>query len=168
MQNNEFEKQVQKKMDELKLAPSSEVWQKVEASLPKEKNRRWLIFAFLFATLSTTTLLLVNNEPAHNKNTVQLPLQKNHIAALEQKNDNNTMPAQNEIKKSPEQEKQAFSNNTVNSDAADNTLKTGSPSPITTHSAGEDIPVKMEIKDQPDPLNHTADPVSSNINNEKK
>lgn len=40
---NEFEKQVQKKMEELQLVPSLPVWQKVEMQIRKKKNRRRLI-----------------------------------------------------------------------------------------------------------------------------
>lgn len=41
---NEFEKQVQKKMEELQLVPSLPVWQKVEMQIRKKKDRRRLIF----------------------------------------------------------------------------------------------------------------------------
>jgi hypothetical protein len=41
---NEFEKQVQQKMEELKLVPSEPVWQKVEMQIRKKKDRRKLIF----------------------------------------------------------------------------------------------------------------------------
>ena len=44
MQENEFEKQVQQKMDELKLHPSGAVWQKIEVKIKKEKRRRWILF----------------------------------------------------------------------------------------------------------------------------
>jgi hypothetical protein len=49
---NEFEKQVQQKMEELKLVPSEPVWQKVEMQIRKEKDRRRMIFWIpLFAIL---------------------------------------------------------------------------------------------------------------------
>lgn len=41
---NEFEKQVQQKMEELKLVPSEPVWQKVEMQIRRKKDRRRLIF----------------------------------------------------------------------------------------------------------------------------
>jgi hypothetical protein len=50
MQENNFEKQVQQKLDELKLDPSDFVWQNVYAKIKKEK-RRWrelIIFFVLF------------------------------------------------------------------------------------------------------------------------
>ena len=53
MQNSEFEKNVQQKMEELKLTPADAVWQKVEAELPQEKkSRRWMIWFLLFAVLT--------------------------------------------------------------------------------------------------------------------
>ncbi|UAY51437.1 outer membrane beta-barrel protein [Ferruginibacter albus] len=40
MQENNFEKQVQKKIEELQLHPSAEVWQKVELEIRQDKRRR--------------------------------------------------------------------------------------------------------------------------------
>ncbi len=48
MEENKFEKQVQQKMDELKIQPSEAVWQKIELQIEKKKDRRWgLIVLFL-------------------------------------------------------------------------------------------------------------------------
>ena len=77
MQNKEFEKQVQQKMEELKLFPTAGVWNKVEAALPKERKRRWLVFFFLFAAISTAALLWLNNDHASEKNIPPLAQQKN-------------------------------------------------------------------------------------------
>jgi Outer membrane protein beta-barrel domain len=41
---NEFEKQVQQKLEELKLVPSEPVWQKVEMQIRQKKDRRRLVF----------------------------------------------------------------------------------------------------------------------------
>ena len=50
---NEFEKQVQQKMEELKLVPSDPVWQKVEMQIRKKKDRRrailWIPLIVLLA-----------------------------------------------------------------------------------------------------------------------
>ena len=56
MQENEFEKQVQQKMGELKLVPSDAVWQKIEPQIKKEKRRRWilLVLPLLVAALYGT------------------------------------------------------------------------------------------------------------------
>lgn len=48
---NEFEKQVQQMMDELKLVPSEPVWQKVELQIRKKRDRRRVIFWISFLTL---------------------------------------------------------------------------------------------------------------------
>src|SRR5687768_1378433 len=50
MQENNFERQVQQKLNELKLDPSDSVWQHVYAKIKKEKQRRrgLIIFPVLF------------------------------------------------------------------------------------------------------------------------
>ena len=53
---NNFEKQVQQKMDELQLRPSAEVWEEVEKRIRKEKRRRrFIIWFFLFGVLALGT-----------------------------------------------------------------------------------------------------------------
>jgi hypothetical protein len=47
MQENNFEKRVQQRMDELKVQPSAEVWDKVYARIKKEKRRRRFIIWLL-------------------------------------------------------------------------------------------------------------------------
>jgi hypothetical protein len=47
MHEQNFEKQVQQKMEELSLTPSAPVWQKVEGQIRKDKDRRRLIFWLL-------------------------------------------------------------------------------------------------------------------------
>ena len=50
MEENKFEKEVQKKMDELQIQPSDAVWQRIELRIGKKKNRRWgLVILFLCA-----------------------------------------------------------------------------------------------------------------------
>jgi len=54
MEENKFEKQVQQKMDELKIHPSDDVWEKIEARLEKKKpsNRGILFFLFFCVFLA--------------------------------------------------------------------------------------------------------------------
>ncbi|HUQ96463.1 MAG TPA: outer membrane beta-barrel protein [Chitinophagaceae bacterium] len=50
MQENNFEKAVRQKLDDLHLAPTEPVWQHIEATLKKKKDRRflfWLLPVFL-------------------------------------------------------------------------------------------------------------------------
>ncbi len=70
MQNSEFEKTVQQKMEELKFAPDDAVWQKVEAALPKEKKRRWIIFLLLFAGLAAGSFLFINQYKKDGKKNI--------------------------------------------------------------------------------------------------
>src|SRR4051812_31456325 len=46
MQENNFEKRVQQKLDELQLTPSEPVWQNIELAIRKKRERR-LIFWFI-------------------------------------------------------------------------------------------------------------------------
>ncbi len=49
MEQNNFEKTVQQKMDELKIPPSDLVWTNIEKKISKKKkNKRWYHFIFLF------------------------------------------------------------------------------------------------------------------------
>ncbi len=66
MQENNFEKQVQQKLDELKLNPSDTVWQNVYAKIKKEK-RRWrelIIFFVLFILCGGILLWFPGIKPA--------------------------------------------------------------------------------------------------------
>jgi len=48
---NSFEKNVQQKMEELRLMPSVTVWERIEVEIKEEKKKRRIIFWFLFAGL---------------------------------------------------------------------------------------------------------------------
>ncbi len=52
MPGNDFEKAVQQRMEELRLRPSEDVWQKVEAEIQQKKKRRSLFFLLLLAGLT--------------------------------------------------------------------------------------------------------------------
>ncbi|HEY0749958.1 MAG TPA: hypothetical protein VGD26_02305, partial [Chitinophagaceae bacterium] len=66
MQEQNFEKQVQQKMEELNLTPSAPVWQKVNEEIRKKKDRRRLIlWLFLFLLVGGGTVTwLVMDKPA--------------------------------------------------------------------------------------------------------
>ena len=85
MQENEFEKQVQQKMDDLKLHPSGAVWQKIEVHIRKEKRRRWvlillpvLLIGFLFG--SYMLLKDDNSHPELQQQATKNPIEKNYPA----------------------------------------------------------------------------------------
>ncbi len=98
MQQSEFEKQVQQKMEELKLLPADAVWQKVAAGLPAEKKpRRWVFFILLLAGLLAGSAVLWNNFTGKDKMADRKSIAK--IKAGEQNNitedkaDNEGIPA---------------------------------------------------------------------------
>jgi hypothetical protein len=63
MQENNFEKQVQQKMEELKIDPSINVWQKVSLSITDRKRDRriFYLFCLLFVAITAGTIFWWNN-----------------------------------------------------------------------------------------------------------
>ena len=83
MQENEFEKQLQQKMEELKITPSDAVWQKIEPQIRKEKRRRWLLIflpVMLIGLLYGGYVLLNGNEKPQQ---VTKDLNEKNITAAE-------------------------------------------------------------------------------------
>ena len=61
MQENEFEKKLQQKMDALQFQPTEEVWQKVQAQVvEKKRRRRGIVFLFLLSGLIIAGLVFTN------------------------------------------------------------------------------------------------------------
>jgi cytoskeletal protein RodZ len=61
MSDHDFEKQVNQKLEELKLRPSDTVWMEVERNIRQHKRRRrflWLWSAALLITLTTSGVVL--------------------------------------------------------------------------------------------------------------
>lgn len=81
MQENNFEKKVQQKMEGLTLSPSGEVWQKIQFELAKKqyKKRGWLIFILLFICLAGGGLILIQQ---HSKTAVSKNEAVDNKAAL--------------------------------------------------------------------------------------
>ncbi|MCW3092728.1 MAG: hypothetical protein JWP81_3797 [Ferruginibacter sp.] len=59
MQENNFEKQVQQKVEELTFDPSGEVWQKVSVAIGKQKNDRHIIAIILLLLLVTSSAIFI-------------------------------------------------------------------------------------------------------------
>lgn len=81
MQKNEFEKNVQQRMDDLQLYPSAELWPEVERRIRKERKRRWFIFWFLFPILLIGTgtaiyFLSTNNKKSISQNDPQKKIEQ--------------------------------------------------------------------------------------------
>ena len=60
MSNSEFEKNVRQEMEDLSLEPSDNVWDRVEASLPDKKRRRW--FLIFIPLLVAGSIYLMYND----------------------------------------------------------------------------------------------------------
>jgi hypothetical protein len=81
MQKNEFEKQVQQKMDELKLHPSDSVWLNVKTNIAKKKRRNlaWILLPLLLICLGSGYLLMnsVSKSKTHEQNELSEVIIKN-------------------------------------------------------------------------------------------
>ena len=68
MQESNFEKQVQEKMDELKINPSGEVWQKVAVAIEKRKGDRriFAIIPLLILCMGSGVFILLNQTTRPN------------------------------------------------------------------------------------------------------
>lgn len=72
MQENEFEKKLQQKLEMLQVQPAAEVWQKVKTQVAQKKKKRRFAFFFLLAFMLCTGALvtMLVNKPAAVKNLV--------------------------------------------------------------------------------------------------
>jgi hypothetical protein len=124
---NDFEKQVQQKMDELKFAPSAEVWTEVEKRIRKEKKRRRIIFWWLIPglLLGGAAIYILNNNG-------------------EQK----TIAKQEQVQSKQKEEKDNSNQPQTNVTTTDNTVQTEItlPGEITAKKKAADVLVE---KDQP-------------------
>lgn len=94
MQEQNFEKQVQKKMEELNLSPSAPVWKKVEERIRKKKDRRRIFFWLIpFALLGGGVYFYsVSNKPVERTSATNVTPEILH----EKNNDNQTTPVINQ------------------------------------------------------------------------
>ena len=61
MPANEFEKQVQDRLDDFQLSPSASVWKNVEEQIRQRKRRRTIIFFLLPLTIAAISFLIWSN-----------------------------------------------------------------------------------------------------------
>ena len=87
MPENDFEKHVQDRMDELKYRPSPAVWNAVELELKKKKKKRVVFFIFLFAGLG---LLGYSGYTLFNTTRPVLANQQVNAAAIKKANTGNS------------------------------------------------------------------------------
>lgn len=77
MQESNFEKQVQQKLDELQLTPSEPVWQNIEVAIRKKKDRR-LVFWMLPVLLLAGGLVWWQAATGPSDKVAQQPVAKTH------------------------------------------------------------------------------------------
>lgn len=75
--HDKFEKEVQNKMEELRLTPSAPVWEKIEMEIrPENKRRRvffWLFFGLLLTGAGTALFYWLKQTPSLPETTAQTP-----------------------------------------------------------------------------------------------
>ncbi len=171
MQNSKFEKQVQQKMDELKLMPSTGVWSKVEAALPKERKRRWVLFFLLFAAISTAALLWLNKDNnAPGKSNGQLAQQNNNGPVNTRVNNDNEQTKINEpMSNTGSVTAEPATNTTVNTATPVATINTAKSYTPAVAKANDNAIAVSKTGDDKTALvkNTTADATPVNPGNEK-
>ncbi|MBL0359357.1 MAG: hypothetical protein IPP72_21955 [Chitinophagaceae bacterium] len=95
MQENEFEKKLQQKMEVLQLQPADEVWQKIQIVVAKSKERkRRFAFFFLLCLLLTGGLLLTDTSSLFNHKTAVSLKEQPGAARVEQVLGTHTKPTE--------------------------------------------------------------------------
>jgi hypothetical protein len=99
MQEQNFEKQVKQKMEELSVAPSAPVWMKVEEQIRQKRDRRRLFFwlfpiGFLFAGLVTFSVIRFSD---NNVAVQPAPVKENNT--IQKKTNNTFTPTETQINK---------------------------------------------------------------------
>lgn len=94
MSDHEFEKQVHRKLEELKLRPSDAVWMEVEKNIRQHKRRRrflWLWSAALLVALSTGGIVLYHYTNRSEK-TLEMVVNTTPAASSSNQTDNTLSP----------------------------------------------------------------------------
>jgi hypothetical protein len=155
---NDFEKQVQQKMDELQLRPSGEVWTEVEKRIRKEKQRRrfvlWFFLTGLLLLGGTAWWLADHTGNSTSRSVAQHTTEGSPVAANEPVNPgtdknnntgNNTAPANNDVNNGTVTSQQTAPVTTpATGNDNRNIIKPSTGSNLSTSAQGLDV-----INDQP-------------------
>src|SRR5450432_779468 len=100
MEENKFERQIQQKMDELKIHPSDSVWKKIEVRIEKRKrsNRGLFLFVLFICGFLAGGYLLWNtfhHSITGSSNSVKNYAEKSTHEIPATKNNNNAATANN-------------------------------------------------------------------------
>ncbi len=165
----EFEKNVQQRLDELKLRPSEAVWKNVEYSIRQEKRRRRMILwlPLLFLLLGGTGYLLINKNGFVSAETAVKTQQ------TKEKNSSTTLPIskdlQNEVNEKDKNQvlspKDLNEKSVANAPKDRNTNSNTKQSQVSTNKTFEKSTVKVtNNKDQIQSLTKAQENVDGNKN----
>ena len=70
MEENKFEKQVQRQMGDFKIPPSDAVWGKIESRIQKKKRYRWLLFLLFFLLIGAAAVFMKNGVSTDNQKSI--------------------------------------------------------------------------------------------------
>ncbi len=128
MPANEFEINMQRKMEELNLDPSADVWQEVQRRIRKEKKRRgmffWLILGGLLLGGGTIALIVKNKDQKNEMIITQTKKQDDSNKEQQKINIENN----NELNNTTATDPQTKDNKLENSLSDNNSKKTEQPS----------------------------------------
>ena len=178
---NEFEKQVQQKMEELKLTPSAPVWEEVKKQISNRRGKRRFMFFLLPATLlvgagiwwivSEKSLVFKNDSDASNQTHVRNKKQneqfqvKKNLDATQKPNRELTQPNLNRSAVEPSISNVA-KNNTLNrqDEASNYNINKQGNSPKTTPAESKLLISRNSEKrtGKPKPLTTANEEVSKN------
>lgn len=114
MQENEFEKQIRQKMQELTVAPGEEIWKNVFSEIKKEKRKkRAFIFLFAFALLLAGGVLYFSTHTNKQAKILTDNALPNKTNALSNKDTNLTIDTNTTGRRKPINSTAANANNTI-------------------------------------------------------
>jgi len=146
MSDHEFEKQVNQKLEELKLRPSDTVWMEVEKNIRQQKRRRrflWLWIPGIFIFLTTSGYILYNytinsnNKPAALAQAVPASLSNQTIA---ESSNNSTQQATTRIQPASNNKPQSHENGVAGSLPQTNNNQPVITTPKTTAASVTTVP----------------------------
>lgn len=152
MQKQNFEKQVQHKLEELSLTPSAPVWQKVEKEIREKKKRRRLIVFWLFPFLVGAGMFwgiqTLTNKKDHQASKIDTP--NTQIENRQSSISSNTQPT-TYTEKQPVTNlsiEQKLPTKTIRSSSSDETAQNSSPVSVTTNATSPTTTAKSILINQ--------------------
>lgn len=125
MQENEFEKKLQQKLETLQVQPTDEVWQKVKEQVAQKKRKRKFAFLFLLVAMMGTGAVVTNLLMSKSADSISTAHKK--IEKVEAAKKNVATGSINQTVADNEAENRIAENNIISTNTTDN-KNTYSPS----------------------------------------